>query len=99
MRAKLKDGAIVELVKDCECIIHDGPHWLYSDGMTRAMLDRDFRELIERIIAKGAAATENEVRHCEVLFENYAERQIVRLNELQRNMAQRGIVEFIRDWR
>ena len=30
-----KAGGKVELVKDCDCIDHDGPHWLYSNDKWR----------------------------------------------------------------
>ena len=27
----LTDGSIVEAEKDCECMFHEEPHWLYED--------------------------------------------------------------------
>ena len=36
MRFKLADGTIVEAVKDCGCVDHDGPHWLYMDDLWKA---------------------------------------------------------------
>jgi len=37
MQAELIDGSIVELQKDCDCVTHTGPHWLYMDRVRRAM--------------------------------------------------------------
>lgn len=31
MKALLKDGTVIALQKECECTIHDDPHWLYMD--------------------------------------------------------------------
>lgn len=33
MKARLEDGSIVTLEKDCSCIDHVGPHWLHSDRL------------------------------------------------------------------
>jgi hypothetical protein len=33
MLARLEDGSIVTLEKDCSCTDHDGPHWLHSDRL------------------------------------------------------------------
>ena len=35
MKAKLESGEIIELVQDCECITHSGPHWLHINDMWR----------------------------------------------------------------
>lgn len=37
MLARLDDGSIVTLEKDCSCLDHDGPHWLHSDRMFRQL--------------------------------------------------------------
>lgn len=37
MRAELVDGSIVDLQKDCDCLTHDGPHWLHMDRVWHAM--------------------------------------------------------------
>lgn len=34
--ALLKDGTVIELIKDCGCITHEGPHWLHMDRLDRA---------------------------------------------------------------
>lgn len=33
MRAELTNGETIELTKDCECVTHDGPHWLHMDRL------------------------------------------------------------------
>ena len=35
IKAKLFTDEIVTLEKDCGCIIHNGPHWIYTDEMDR----------------------------------------------------------------
>lgn len=37
MKAELVNGSIVELPKDCDCLTHDGPHWVHMDRVWRAM--------------------------------------------------------------
>lgn len=37
MKARLEDGSIVNLAKDCSCIDHEGPHWLHSDRLFRQL--------------------------------------------------------------
>lgn len=33
MQARLKDGSIVDLHKDCSCVTHEGPHWIHADDL------------------------------------------------------------------
>jgi len=33
MKAELTNGTTIELVKDCECLTHDGPHWVHMDRL------------------------------------------------------------------
>ena len=40
MRARLTNGEVVTLEKDCTCAAHNGPHWLYLDEMERAEASR-----------------------------------------------------------
>lgn len=44
IKAKLTDGTIIELVKDCECIHHSGPHWLHLDDLDK----RRAKEFLDR---------------------------------------------------
>lgn len=40
IKAKLTDGTIIELVKDCECIHHSGPHWLHANDLDKVQSKR-----------------------------------------------------------
>lgn len=33
--ARLADGSIIPLLKDCGCGTHEGPHWLHMDSIDR----------------------------------------------------------------
>ncbi len=37
IRFRLNDGSIVPAEKDCNCCIHEGPHWLHMDDIDRAI--------------------------------------------------------------
>ncbi len=91
--AKLIDGSIITLTGEYP----DGPAWLHDNDMTARMLERDYRAPIDAIIARGPDVTMSDVRHCEVLFAHYAERQSRRLGQLKDNMQRLGIVELIRE--
>jgi len=41
-RAKMLDGTVIELTKDCECLdsIHEGPHWLHADKLWKESIGR-----------------------------------------------------------
>ena len=73
MHARLKDGKIIELVKDCDCLpkFHDGAHWLYADALwkerNRALLQagnfhgflvEDRARLREKIFQMGSRSIE-----------------------------------------
>jgi hypothetical protein len=49
MKARLEDGSIVTLEKDCSCIDHEGPHWLHSDHL--------FRQLNLQLLGRGQLPT------------------------------------------
>lgn len=36
-RARLTDGTVVELEKDCDCVTHEGPHWLHMDDVDKSL--------------------------------------------------------------
>ena len=70
MRARLTDGSIVTLEKDCGCTHHDGPHWLHMDSLDRRMnmrlLDkgnnRGFAQAeVKRLEAKEHAMTSRNI--------------------------------------
>lgn len=33
MKAELKSGEIITLAKECECVTHNDPHWIYMDRL------------------------------------------------------------------
>lgn len=35
--ARLTDGRVVILEKDCNCATHDGPHWLHMDSVDKSL--------------------------------------------------------------
>lgn len=37
MKVELKSGEIVTIEKDCECITHNGPHWVHMDRTWKKM--------------------------------------------------------------
>lgn len=79
MKARLTDGTVIELVKDCGCLTHEGPHWLHMDDMYRRLNQplRD-RALAGDLLAVSALATE----------------EIARLREKRHQMESRRIVEI-----
>jgi len=50
MKARLEDGSIVTLEKDCSCIDNEGPHWLHSDRL--------FRQLNLQLLGPGMFQTQ-----------------------------------------
>lgn len=36
MKARLRSGEVVTLKKECECICHNDPHWVYMDRLDRS---------------------------------------------------------------
>lgn len=47
--AELTTGEVVELVKDCGCLVHQGPHWIDVDEMDR----RSNKEILDRGCWRG----------------------------------------------
>jgi hypothetical protein len=37
VKARLRDGSVIDLVKDCDCRTHEGPHWLHMDEMSKRL--------------------------------------------------------------
>ena len=48
MQFRLKDGSVVELPKDCSCVTHKGPHWLYADDL--------YREANQKLLQSGCTS-------------------------------------------
>jgi hypothetical protein len=84
VKARLKDGSVVALVKDCGCLTHEGPHWLHMDALDRERADamlppRGLRaEDIDRQTLMGFIAAE-----------------VARLGEKRYQMLARGIEQLL----
>lgn len=96
MKARLTDGSVVDLPRDCDCLTHAGPHWLHLDTLNKQKLHDEYWLPMESVVKKAAAAHPSEVYHAMALAGHYADLQLVRLGELRRNMERLGIVELIR---
>ncbi len=87
MMAKLNDGSVVELPKDCDCITHEGPHWLHANdlwrGRNRSLMDnaRDqAADPVRRMLAMQGLAREEMARLAEKgrLFERHGIARLIR---------------------
>jgi hypothetical protein len=82
VRARLQSGEIVELEKDCHCIIHDGPHWLHMDDVDKSLA----APLRERAL-RGESM---------MAIRAYAQTEQRRLAAKLREMETRNIAEILR---
>lgn len=84
MKARLTDGSIIELPKDCHCVgLHDGPHWIHADELEHKMN----REILN--IAKRKLESEPDIAL--VLLDRFAEVEIIRLQAKEREMRRQKI--------
>jgi len=81
IRAKLESGELVTLVKDCDCVIHEGPHWLYMDEMDKRL---------------NAPLRERALQGEPLAFVAYAEAELRRLGAKRSEMEQQNIIEILR---
>lgn len=70
--------------KDCECITHEGPHWLHLDGLDRRRNLEHLRRAVEALEAGDARAAD----HAAYAF---ARAEIVRLREKGWQMERAGV--------
>lgn len=94
MKAQLADGTVIELAKDCDCITHAGPHWLYADALAKAENDR-FAAVVERML--GDARTIMAASLAMAAANKHAGYELARLQEKEREMQRRGIVRLIEE--
>ncbi len=87
--ARLTDGSVVELVKDCGCVTHEGPCWLHMDHLMRAQN----RRLLASLQAQAAGRTNP--GSWAVLCDAYMRDEMARLREKRQEMERRGIVELL----
>lgn len=93
MKAELTTGEIVPLEKDCECITHNGPHWVHMADFWRQK-NRDMP--VGNALCLGAKAQE-ELMRLDALRREFEQHGIVRLirepsdelSELQRQRLER----------
>lgn len=97
MRARLINGQIVELAQDCECVTHDGPHWLHMSQVDRLLnykiLPR-IQEMEERL--KSGDADCHDAAWYEQAVVQLAQAERMRLGALRRKYESLGIVEIMR---
>lgn len=93
MHAELTNGTIIELVQDCQCLTHTGPHWLHMDEFTQAKN----REMLARATSVSEQKL-NATRAIQVhaLLDHLARVEIVRLDGKFREITRRGIKRIIR---
>lgn len=75
MKAELTNGEIVELEKDCGCIIHEGPHWLHMDAVDKDLNQQYLRPDFLSLHAFAAA----EQRRLEIKLREMESRGIARI--------------------
>ena len=92
MKAETTTGAIIDLVQDCECITHTGPHWLHDDAITRAA-NLELLDYAERLAA--TAQTMADANYIYAVGARFAEVEIVRLDAKRREMQRLGIVRLV----
>jgi hypothetical protein len=80
MRGRLRNGSVVELAKECLCLVHEGPCWVHRD--------RSWREHIDRMIV--AAPLGDPVAQRAMELDDRARRA-----QLEAEMGRRGIVELL----
>ena len=73
MKAILTTGNTIELIKNCGCVTHDGPHWLHMDVLTHRMNS----ELLENGFVNGLL--DNEMRRLDEKARNMARLNIDRI--------------------
>ena len=81
MKAKLESGEVIILEKDCDCVVHEGPHWLYMDDMDKRL---------------NAPLRERALRGEPLAFKAYAEAELRRLGTKRSEMERPNIAEIVR---
>jgi hypothetical protein len=87
--ARLVDGSVVPLVKDCSCVVHEGPCWLNYDHIVRTQN----RRLLASIRAQAARPTDP--GSWAFLCDAYVHEELARVREKRREMERRGIAGLL----
>jgi hypothetical protein len=82
IQARLTSGEVINLPKDCDCVIHVGPHWLHMDEVDKR-LNQPLRERALRGELLG--------------FHAYEQEELRRLGQKFREMERQQIAEIIKD--
>jgi len=53
-----QDGTTIPLEKDCDCIIHEGPHWIHMDRL-KYQLNQKYREKPTKLNMQALAILES----------------------------------------
>jgi hypothetical protein len=85
VKAELQSGEIVTLAKECECVTHNDPHWVYMDRLDR---ERN-RELLKP--RDGAE------RPSLLALRGFLQEDLIRIREKRRNFERLGIVRIMRE--
>ena len=91
MRAELESGKIIDLVRDCECITHDGPHWLHMDQLSKQRNYKNHQWALESEPPK----TNQRLYALQNAIRSYALHESIRLGELRREMERHKICRII----
>jgi hypothetical protein len=78
------------VTKDCQCITHDGPHWLHMDSYTRAS-NRELLDYAKKLAEEAKTAMDAHFVH--VLLNRFVELEIVRLQAKERELQRLGITQ------
>lgn len=76
MKAELNSGEIIDLVKDCECITHDGPHFLHMNQLDK---EQSQKYLNMKTNGGSLAFAQNEIARLNRLDYELRARKIVKL--------------------
>lgn len=98
MRALLTNGEIVELAKDCNCITHEGPHWLHMSQIDKELNHKVLPRLqeTESRIQRGEADYQ-EAQWYGIALNQLAKAEARRLGELARHYERLGITRIFRE--
>ena len=96
IRFRLKSGEIIEAKKDCDCLTHEGPHWLHVLDLDHALCRQDRLVWMKayEVYCRHPAA---EVGQWLDALANYTlTNNLYRLRRLSKRMKDQGIEEIIR---
>ena len=87
VQAVLESGETVVLLKDCDCVTHDGPHWVHADEAWREAN----RNMFARAQSTGTPA---DLAH--YACHGFAVEELARLTSLEHSLRHRRIARLVR---